>query len=60
MLLLYSCQCCAIWEDNIPENDSLPGGSRNKKRIGKNLLNEAKRMQLVSLTLSVVGVCVRP
>ena len=31
-----------------------------KKRSGENLLNEAKRMRLASLTPSVVGICVRP
>ena len=50
MLLLYSCRCCAIRKDNIPENDSLPRGSSNKKRSGENLLTEAKKMRLASLT----------
>ena len=31
-----------------------------KKRSGENLLNEAKRMRLASLTPSVVGICLRP
>ena len=31
-----------------------------KKRNGETLLNEAKRMQLASLTPSVVGICFRP
>ena len=31
-----------------------------KKRSGENLLNEAKRMRLASLTPSVVGICFRP
>ena len=60
MLLLYSCRCCAIRKDSIPENDSLPRGSSNKKRSGENLLTEAKKMRLASLTPSVVGICVRP
>ena len=31
-----------------------------KKRSGENLLTEAKKMRLASLTPSVVGICFRP
>ena len=43
MLLLYSCRCCAIRKDNIPENDSLPRGSSNKKKKWRKFIDWSQK-----------------
>ena len=53
MLLLYSCRCCAIWKDNIPENDSQPRGSSNKEKKWRIFIEWSQKDEIV------VGICLR-